>query len=655
MRAGEAPPPARLVTADRAPAESDAPTLVALLRRAAAHARGETHGLRFLDRRERATFLSWREVAARAGRVAASLVARGIRPGERVAIVHPTGPGFFDAFLGTLLAGAVPAPLYPPFRLGAMAEYERRTAAMIAASSARLVLADRAVRRLIGGVAARARAPLGEACVEELLEGVSAAATPLPEPADLALVQFSSGTTGGPRPVALDHAAILHQGRLLNSHWPDSAELEQAGVSWLPLYHDMGLIGCVVPAMMRPATLTLLGPELFLARPALWLRAISRYRATISPAPNFAYALAAERIRDEELEGVDLSTWRAALNGAETVSGPVLRAFAQRFSRFGLRPEALTPVYGLAEAALAVTFSPLDRPFRSARFDRRRLGEGEAFALVEPAGREAAAGAEPCGAPAPVVEIVSVGRPVPGFEVEVRPENEAESDAEDGAAASTLPEGRIGRILVRGPSLMSGYLDQPEATACALRDGWLDTGDRGFVLDGELWIAGRVKDVLVLHGRNHDPDPLERAVGAVAGVRTGCVVAASHLPVDGAVEELLVLAELRRGAGADPEARAAIESECRRRTLADTGLRIDRLVLLEPGVLPRTSSGKLRRGEALERFRRGEIVAAGDEGALARLAREVGSRPTVQAARALVRSARLRRAAGGDAGEEGPG
>ncbi|HVS15407.1 MAG TPA: AMP-binding protein, partial [Thermoanaerobaculia bacterium] len=365
-------PPARLATPDRASAESDAPTLVALLRSAAAHARGASHGLRFLDRRERATFVPWREVAARAGRAAAALVAHGIRPGERVAIVHPTGPGFFDAFFGTLLAGAVPVPLYPPVRLGAMEEYERRTAAMIAAAAARLVMADRAVSRLLGGVSARVRPPLGEVCLEDLRAG---AGGPLPEPdaGDLGLVQFSSGTTGGPRPVGLSHAAILHQGRLLNSHWPDRSELEQAGVSWLPLYHDMGLIGCVVPSMMRPANLTLLGPELFIARPALWLRAISRYRATVSPAPNFAYALAVERIRDEELEGVDLSTWRAALNGAEMVSGPVLRAFTERFARYGLRPEARTPVYGLAEAALAVTCSPLGRAWRSARFERRRL------------------------------------------------------------------------------------------------------------------------------------------------------------------------------------------------------------------------------------------------------------------------------------------
>jgi acyl-CoA synthetase (AMP-forming)/AMP-acid ligase II len=651
----------RLTTPDRAPLESEAPTLVALLARAARHERAESHGLRFLDRREAEAFVTWRVLAERAQRVARALVARGVERAERVALIFPTGPEFFDAFFGTLLAGAVPAPLYPPFRLGSMDEYERRTAAMIEATSARLVLADATVRRLLGGVTARVRPRLGCATLGELAVPSSLAAPgPLghespagDEPLrgdELALVQFSSGTTGRPKPVALTHSAILHQARLLNSHWPDEPGLEQAGVSWLPLYHDMGLIGCVLPALMRPATLTLLGPELFIARPAAWLRAISRYRATVSPAPNFAYALAAERIRDDELQGVDLSTWRAALNGAEAVSGPALRRFAERFSSFGLRPEALTPVYGLAEAALAVTFSPLERAYRSEWFDRVRLGEGVALPR-RPHATVAGGAATPDSTPDSTldsadstadttehaVEVVSVGLPVPGFEIEVR--------AEDAAAAGErpLPVGCVGRIFARGPSLMSGYLGQPLASAAVLAGGWLDTGDRGFVHGGELWVVGRSKDVLVVHGRNHDPEPVERAVGAVAGVRTGCVVAVSHLPAAGEVEELLVLAELRRDAGRGSQARGGVETACRQRVLAETGLRLDRLVLLDPGALPRTSSGKLRRCEALERLLRGELAAAPERGPVARLARRLGEQPAVQAARALARSSRLAR------------
>jgi acyl-CoA synthetase (AMP-forming)/AMP-acid ligase II len=665
--------PSRLATPDRAPAESAAPTVGDLLRAVAAHPRASTHGLRFLDRRESETFVAWREVAERAERVAGALRALGVAPGERVALIFPTGIEFFDAFFGTLLARAVPSPLYPPFRLGSMAEYDRRTAAMITASSASLLLVDRAVRRLLGGLTARLESrleprlgcrtlaeldasprahgnvgrPLVPAAEVPAAEGLAAGSA-----GDLALVQFSSGTTGVPKPVALTHSAILHQGRLLNSHWPDTPELEQSGVSWLPLYHDMGLIGCILPALMRPATLTLLGPELFIARPAAWLRSISRYRATISPAPNFAYALAAERVRDSELVGVDLSSWRAALNGAEAVSGPALRRFHERFARFGLRPEALTPVYGLAEAALAVTFSPLERPYRSAWFDRGRLAEADASPRTRSA-REA--GSAP---PADLVEVVSVGVPVPGFEVEVRAARTraartrgaqtrgAQTRGDETAAsdcrspdAGVLPAGRVGRIFVRGPSLMNGYLDQPEESAAVLDElGWLDTGDRGFVLDGELWVTGRAKDVLVVHGRNHDPEPLERAVGAVAGVRTGCVAAVSHLPAGGEVEELVVLAELRRGSGSSEQERAAIETACRQRALAETGLRVDRLVPLEAGALPRTSSGKLRRREALDRYLRAELHAKGNRGAIARLVRRWSERPAVLAALAVARS-----------------
>ncbi|HVS63230.1 MAG TPA: AMP-binding protein [Thermoanaerobaculia bacterium] len=662
----------RLATPDRARVESEAATLLDLVTLAARHPRSHSHGLRFLDRREEETFVAWSEVAERAQRVCDGLRAQGVAPGDRVALVFPTGPEFFDALFGTLLCGGVPVPLYPPFRLGSMTEYDRRTAAMVDAASCALLLVDSGVRRLLGGLLAWIRPRLGCAALSELFApessseqalGVAGDAGQTAHPAaaeDLALVQFSSGTTGVPKPVALSHAAILHQARLLNSHWPDSAELEQSGVSWLPLYHDMGLIGCVLPALMRPATLTLLGPELFIARPAAWLRAISRYRATISPAPNFAYAFAAERVHDEELEGVDLSSWRAGLNGAEAVSGPVLRRFCQRFARCGLRPEALTPVYGLAEAALAVTFSPLERPPRSAWFDRAQLADGVASLRASSAGAAAEAPA------AELAEVVSVGLPVPGFELEVHvdssPSDPSRSSQPTGSAGGAvgpassmrsrqpLPCARVGRIFVRGPSLMSGYLDQPEATAAVLADGWLDTGDRGFVYDGELWVVGRSKDVLVMRGRNHDPEPVERAVGSVDGVRTGCVVAISHLPPSGEVEELMVLAELRRGRGAEEHERAEVERSCRRRALEETGLRLDRLVLVEAGSLPRTSSGKLRRREALERHLRGELTAAEDRSAIGRLAQRLGERPSVQAVRALVRSSRLARTAAG-AGE----
>jgi acyl-CoA synthetase (AMP-forming)/AMP-acid ligase II len=278
------------------------------------------------------------------------------------------------------------------------------------------------------------------------------------------------------------------------------------------------------------------------------------------------------------MEGVDLSGWRHALTGAEAVTPSVARAFCERFARWGFRPEALTPVYGLSEAALAVTFSDLDRPFRSVRFDRDGLSK-EGLALEVNDGRE----------------IVSVGRPVPGFRLEIR--------NEDGRV---LPPGRVGRVWASGPSLMDGYLNAPEATANALRDGWLDTGDRGFLRGGELYLTGRAKDVVILRGRNHAPDEIERAVEGLPGIRTGCVVAASWLPEEAEGESLVLFAEHSRHA--TPDQIEALPQACRKAVLGATGLDVDEVVVLEPGTLPRTSSGKLRRQESLRLWLAGELT-----------------------------------------------
>ena len=489
---------------------ADAPTLNSLLERAAGY---PAAGLRILDRQERALWYPWSEILRRARRVAGGLQDAGVFPGDRVALIYPTCVEFFDAFFGVLLAGAVPVPLYPPVRLGRLEEYDGRTTAMLRAVQARMVLADRRVRRLLGPAIEGAGPDLGCQTTESLTDSILQTQTPTTD--DLALVQFSSGTTVDPKPVALSHRAVVAQTVRLNAFWPDGNGVVHGGASWLPLYHDMGLIGCVFPALERPAVLTLLPPELFVARPASWLRAISRHGATVSPAPNFAYGLCVDKIRDEEMEDVDLSSWRVALSGAEPVAPRVLRAFQERFSKWGLRSDALTPVYGLSEAALAVTFSPVERPFTSRRFDRDQLAASER-AIEDPHG----------------VEIVSVGRPLPGFELRI-----VDRDGRD------LPPNRLGLVLVRGPSMMEGYLGLVRATAEVLRGGWLDTGDLGFIAEGELYLSGRAKDVLILRGRNHSPVEVEHAVDRVEGVRVGCAAAVSYLPEDADTEALVLLVE----------------------------------------------------------------------------------------------------------------
>lgn len=525
---------------------------------------------------EREQVVPWPEVRTRARRFAAGLAREGVRPHDRVVLVLPTGLDFLDAFFGALVLGAVPVPVYPPVRLGRLEEYHAATARMITAVGARVVISDARVSRLLGVALERSRPPLGLRTAASLMAESDDACPPPPPPDALALIQFSSGSTVDPKPVMLTHAHVLSQCAMVSAFIPEPGNPDAAGVSWLPLYHDMGLIGGLLTALYHRGNIVLIPPEQFLARPALWLRAIGRHRAIISPAPNFAYAVAAQRIKDQELEGVDLSSWRFALCGAEPVSAAVLRRFAERFSRFGFDHRALMPVYGLAEAALAVTFPPSARPLRTASVDADALAER---GRAEPGTRE----------------LVSVGAPVPGVEVVVRKERGDEA-----------ADGEIGAVYVRGPAVMLGYYGRPELTRATLSDdGWLATGDLGFVSGGELYVTGRSKDVIAIRGAKRAPQEIEELLDALPGVRQGCAVAVGYLPADADGESLLLLVE-RKGAGEEiPD--DALVVQIRDVVTALVGIKPHRVVLLAPGTLPRTSSGKLRRSEALARFLAGTL------------------------------------------------
>nr|AYM53425.1 AMP-binding protein [Melittangium lichenicola] len=538
---------------------------------AAAHSR---LGLTFVDSAERETHLPWAEVALRARRTAAGLARLGVRPGDRVALLLPTSPAFMDAFFGALLAGAVPVPLYPPVRLGRLEEYHRSTARMLEVSGAAVVLTDSKVRLLLGAAVAAARPRLGCVTVDSVSREDEELCVPV-TPQTLGLIQFSSGSTVDPKPVALRQDNLMAQLAALELAIPPPREGPPVGVSWLPLYHDMGLIGCLLSALYYPGGMVLIPPEVFLARPALWLRALSRHRAFVSPAPNFAYGLCLKRVKDAEMEGVDLSAWHHALNGAEPVSLETLRRFGERFSRWGFQPGAMRPVYGLSEASLAVTFPVAGRGPYALGVDARVLA-------ME---RRAVEGDRP---------VVSVGQPVAGFEVQVRDANGHE-----------LPERSVGRVFARGPSVMEGYFGHPEATVRALDEaGWLDTGDLGFEADGELFLTGRAKDLVIIRGANHAPQEFEEALEGVEGLRTGCSVALGFTPEDGQDEALLVLAEHAPGAVLE-----GLEERVREAVLAATGVRAHTVRVLEPGTLPRTSSGKLRRSEALRLFLAEELSA----------------------------------------------
>ncbi|MFW5741086.1 MAG: AMP-binding protein, partial [Myxococcota bacterium] len=318
-----------------------------------------------------------------------------------------------------------------------------------------------------------------------------------------------------------------------------------------------------------------------------------------------------ERIEDDELRDVDLSSWRIALNGSESVTPTTLQRFIDRFSKHGLRSEALTPVYGLAEATLAVTFSDVRGPFRWACFDRDKLTiEGRAEASDEG------------------LALVSLGRPLPGFDVQIVDTNGAD-----------LPAGRCGRVLVRGPSIMQGYHGMPLQTQDTVRDGWLDTGDRGFVYDGELYLYGRDKDVIILRGRNYAPQEFEHLLDDVEGVRAGCAAAIGVVPPGAQTEQLVVLVERSRQLTAEDRTDEAIAERVRRQLLVRLGIAPDHVRVLEPGTLPRTSSGKMRRSEASRRYLAGSLTPPRPVTAL----RMVG-----ELVRSGIGMARARRAASND-------
>lgn len=533
-------------------------------------------GARFVSAAEQDQFYPYREIVRRARASAAMLQAAGLQKGDRVAIILPTSVEFLDAFLGVQLAGGIPAALYPPFRLGKLDEYFGRLRRMLSKIGARFLITQTRIKRLIGpGV-------VGVSSLQHVIDAgdlqSDARWNPVTVDADQpAFLQFSSGTTVEPKAVVMSHSTLLHNLAMMERAlvYRDESEVEGGCVCWLPLYHDMGLVGCLYMGLYYPGTVTYLGPDTFLGRPAIWLRTLSRFRAAISPAPNFAYGYCTNKIRDEEMKGVDLSRWRAALNGAEPIDLDAVQRFTERFSRWGFKREAMTPVYGLAEAGLGVSFTELDHAPLVTEFDREALST---------TGR---------AEPGPGRRLVAVGRPLPGVAVDIR-------DPEDRPVAP----GQVGRIMVQGPSIMKEYYQDPELTARTIRDGWLDTGDLGFFHQDQLYIAGRAKDLIIIRGRNYAPQEIEELLTDIEGNRAGCAVAVST-NVEGQGEQLIVLAERDSRSQRDGD---QIAADIKARILTGLSLMAHHVEILPPGTLPRTSSGKLRRSEALRQFVAGELV-----------------------------------------------
>ncbi|MFD9958822.1 AMP-binding protein [Amycolatopsis sp. NPDC058986] len=498
--------------------------------------------------------------------------AAGLRPGDRVAVEAADPHVFVPAFLGALWAGVVPVPLPPPPAAGRHAAWSAHVSAMA-----------RTARPEVIALRGDVEPPAG--CGRPVdLDSVVAAPPEQsvphePGPDTIAYLQFSSGSTGTPRAVPARVAAVIANGLAIMHDGLRSDPAVDRGLSWLPLHHDMGLVGFVLAPLLARVPVSFVPTRFFVRDPGLWLRSMSERRATISFAPNFAFALSARRTSPEQIAALDLGHVRVLGCGAEPINHAVLERFLGTFGPAGLAPEALMPCYGLAEATLAVTLSPPDRPYRVDRVRTAALSAGQA--TPDPVGETDSADG--------VSTLVGCGEPLPGNEIVIRDTH-----------GDVLGERSVGEVWVRGPAVARGYVAAPRETGTAfLPDGWLRTGDLGYLAEGELFITGRLKDLLILNGRNLDPQRVEWLAETVPGVRAGGVVACTRPGPRS--EELVIVAECHTSAtaGLAPALREVVG--------AALGVPVHDVVAVRPGAVPKTTSGKPRRQETRRQYLEGAL------------------------------------------------
>ncbi|MEV0764771.1 fatty acyl-AMP ligase [Nocardia sp. NPDC050435] len=503
-------------------------------------------------------------------------------PGARAVLLYPPGLDFVVALFATMLAGVVAVPVYPPGAGGPAAGAAARLAQVLADCRPELILTTADV------LAAKDTTGIGAESVRWLAtDTVTAEMAPGWQPPrvladDIAVIQYSSGSTGMPKGVVLRHRNLI--ANLLAIETAMGLTRDSVVVGWVPSYHDMGLIGYILAAVHTGCWSYLMSPLDFLRRPALWLESISRLRGTVAGGPNFGYDLCLRRVTDAEQAAVDLSSWRIAFSGAEKIRPDVLRRFGERFGPQGLVEQALYPCYGLAEACLLVSGSRPGAGLGSVWLDRRELELGKVSATAD---------TDP-----DAVEIATCGRPSKGNEVLIV----------DPAAETSLSTDQVGEVWVRGPSIAGGYWRQPEVSAATfgatLGDGsgpFLRTGDLGFLHDGELYLTGRIKDLLIVGGRNIYPTDIEAVVQAAdRRLRAGCGVA---IELPGPSRDLVVV--IQETAEQDEDELAYLSVAARRSVAERMELVVDTLVLVEPRTVPKTSSGKLRRSAARQAYLEG--------------------------------------------------
>jgi acyl-CoA synthetase (AMP-forming)/AMP-acid ligase II len=506
---------------------------------------------------------SWEEYRDRASRAGSALRAAGVGPGDHVLLLIAEIDVAVTTLFGLWSIGAVPIFVGLPFRLDDVAAFVSQLRNTAQRLDARTLVVSDAFASLAGDETSPAPRVLAAG---GLLGGEDAFgfAWERIDPSAPALIQLTSGSTGHPRGVVLSHRAVLANLAAISAALPAGEGARE--VTWLPLHHDMGLIGGLLYPLFNGFPVNVLSPMAFRSDPFLWLQTMSDVKATCTPAPPSAYAITTRLASKAEAHGLDLGALRCAMVGAEPISPHVLREFASAFAPCGFRPQAFFPVYGLAEATVAVTFPAVLGETHLDRVDR---------SILERDGRAA-----PAGDGLDALELVGLGRPLPGTELRI---------VRDGELAGERVEGELH---VRAPSLMDGYYGEPDATAGAIRDGWLATGDLGYVAGGSLFVTGRVKDLIIKGGHNLMPAPIEEIAGAVDGVRTGCVAAVGVPSAARATERVVVVAETKAAEDEHPQLARRVREALRLR-----GIAVDEVLLVEPGAIPRTTSGKIRRRE----------------------------------------------------------
>ncbi len=503
-------------------------------------------------------------------------------PGSRVALMLPTCAGFLHAFFGILYAGCVPVPIYPPARPSQLEDHLRRQAVILANAGAEFLVTVPEARVLADFLRSKVASLRSVETVEGLRGRGGSEAAPARAARDVAFLQYTSGSTGDPKGVVLSHANLLANIRAMGR----AMEVEPGRdlfVSWLPLYHDMGLIGAWLGSLHFAVPVSIMSPLIFLARPESWLWEIHARRATLSGAPNFAFDLCVGRIDDAAIEGLDLSSARMVVNGAEPVRAASVRAFCERFAAHGFDPGALAPVYGLAESSVGLAFPKTGRGLLAERVDRTELTERSRAVPVTTEHSDA-------------IEVVACGSPLPGHQFRVIDESGRE-----------VPERSQGRLQFTGPSSTVGYHENAQATRDLFDGDWLETGDLAYVAGGEVYPTGRIKDVIIRGGRNIHPHELEAAIGDLPGIRHGCVaVFAAAGP--GQADKLVVVAESRLEDGlARDRMRRSIEAAA----VDVAGIAPDDVVLAPPRAVLKTSSGKLRRAATRSRYLDGRLHEPG--------------------------------------------